>query len=71
MTHRGHEGVEDADGEGCSAGEGLREVQLGVGIVVVILVQELNVAVVHQLCGANKQVWQVRLMYLLRHQNLE
>ena len=56
VTHRGHEGVEDADGEGRTAGEGLREVQLGVGIVVVILVQELNVAVVHQLCGANKQV---------------
>ena len=48
-SHRGHERIEDADGEGCAAGEGLREVQFRVGIVVVVLVQELNVAVVYKL----------------------
>ena len=45
----GHQGVEDADGEGSATGEGLGEVELGVRVVVVVLVQELHVAVVHQL----------------------
>ena len=45
-SHRAHEGVQHADGEGRAAGEGLGEVQLRVGVVVVILVQELDVGVV-------------------------
>ena len=45
----GHQGVEDADGEGSATGEGLGEVEFGVRVVVVVLVQELHVAVVHQL----------------------
>ena len=48
--HRGHQGVEHADGEGGAAGEGLREIELGVGVVVVVLIEELDVGVVHQLC---------------------
>ena len=47
---RGHQGVEDADGEGGAACEGLGEVQLRVGIVVIIVrVYELHVAVVDEL----------------------
>lgn len=46
-THRAHQGVEHTDSEGRAAGEGLCEVQLRVGVVVIILVQELNVRVVH------------------------
>ena len=44
--YRGHEGVEDADSEGCAASEGLSEVQLSVGVIVIILVQELDIAVI-------------------------
>ena len=48
--HRGHQGVEHADGEGGAAGEGLGEVELRVGVVVVIVrVDELHVAVVDEL----------------------
>ncbi len=49
ISHRGHEGVEDTDREGRPAGERLREVELGVGVVVVVLVQELHVGVVDEL----------------------
>lgn len=45
-THRAHEGVQHADGEGRAAGEGLGEVQLRVRVIVVVLVQELDVGVV-------------------------
>jgi len=45
-TYGAHERVEDADGERGSAREWLRHVQLGVGIVVVVLVQKLHVRVV-------------------------
>ena len=50
MTHCGHQGVEDADSEGCAASEGLGEVQLSVRIIVIILVQELDVAVIAEHC---------------------
>lgn len=42
-THGTHEGVQHTDSEGGAAGEGLGEVQLRVGVVIIILVQELNV----------------------------
>ena len=48
-TYRGHEGVEDADSEGGPACEGLGEIELRVGIIVIVLVKELDVAVVDQL----------------------
>ena len=48
-THCGHQGVEDADSEGCAASEGLSEVQLSVRVIVIILVQELDIAVIDQL----------------------
>ena len=48
-AHCGHQGVEDADSEGCAASEGLGEVQLGVRIIVIILVQKLDIAVIDQL----------------------
>ena len=49
-AHCGHQGVEDADGEGCAASEGLSEVQLSVRVIVIILVQELDVAVIAEHC---------------------
>lgn len=42
-THSAHQGVENTDSEGGAAGEGLSEVQLGVWVIIIILVQELNV----------------------------
>ena len=57
LTHCGHQRVEDADSEGCAACEGLSEVQLSVRVIVIILVQELDIAVIaehrdHGHCGA-------------------
>ena len=49
ICYRGHQGVEDADSEGCAASEGLSEVQLSVRVIVIILVQELDIAVIDQL----------------------
>ena len=46
-VRRGHEGVKDADGKGSATGKRLGEVELRVRVVVVVLVQELHVAVVH------------------------
>ena len=45
-SHRGHQGVEDTDSEGCAASEWLGEVELSVRVIVIILVQELDVAVI-------------------------
>ena len=53
---RRHDCIQDADGKGSATGERLGEVELGVRVVVVVLVQELHVAVVHQLCDH----WHVR-----------
>ena len=48
MYYRGHERVEDADGEDGAAGEGLGQVQLSVRVVVVIVrVKELDTELVH------------------------
>ena len=47
--YRGHERVKNADSEGSATGKWLGEVELRVRVVVVVLVQELHVAVVHQL----------------------
>ena len=49
LTYRGHQGVEDADSEGCATGEGLGEIQLSVRVIVIILIQELDIAVIDQL----------------------
>ena len=46
MSHRAEEGVEDAGGEGPSAGEGLRHVERHVGVVLVVLVEKLHVVLV-------------------------
>ena len=46
-THCTHEGVEYTDSEGGSTGKRLCQVQLCVRVVVIILVQELNIGVVH------------------------
>jgi len=46
-TYGAHQRVENADSEGGPAGEGLGQVQLGVRVVVIVLVQELDVGVVH------------------------
>ena len=45
-AHCGHQGIEDADSKGCATSEGLSEVQLSVGVIVIILVQELDIAVI-------------------------
>lgn len=50
-THSGHERVKHADSKGSPARERLRQIQLGVRVVVVILIQELHVAVIHELCN--------------------
>ena len=55
-SHRWHEGVQDTDREGRAAGERLCQVQLRVRIVVVVLIKELNVAVVDKLCEKNSHV---------------
>ena len=44
--HRGHQGVENADSEGCATSEGLGEIQLSVRVIVIILIQELDIAVI-------------------------
>ena len=49
IYYRGHQGIEDADSEGCAASEGLSEVQLSVRVIVIILVQELDIGVIDQL----------------------
>ena len=48
-AYRGHQGVQNTHSEGRPTGEGLSEIELSVRIIVVVLVQELHVAVVHQL----------------------
>lgn len=48
--YRRHEGVQDRHSKGCTAGEWLRQVELGVWVIVVILVEELYVAVIDELC---------------------
>lgn len=50
--YRTHQGVQYTDSKGSAAGEGLSEVQLCVWIIVIILVQELNVWVIHWRGGA-------------------
>ena len=49
VTYCGHQGIEDADSEGCAAGEGLGEIELSVRVIVIILIQELDIAVIDQL----------------------
>ena len=47
-AYRGHEGVQHAHSEGSPAGKWLGEIELSVGIIVIVLVKELDVAVVDQ-----------------------
>ena len=47
--HRGHQGVQHAHSEGGTARERLSEIKLSVRIIIIVLVQELNIAVIHQL----------------------
>lgn len=47
LTHRAHQGVQHADGERCTAGERLGQIQLRIWVIVIVLVQKLNVGVVH------------------------
>ena len=58
-TNRGHERVEYAHGEGRTAGERLGQVQLGVRVIVVILVQELA----ERSRADNGQIWGTRVRY--------
>lgn len=46
-THRTHERVQDTDCKCCPACKWLREVQFCVGIVIIVLVQKLNISIVH------------------------
>ena len=49
-SHRCHQGVEDTDSEGCSASEGLSEIELRVRVIIIVVrVNELDIAVVDQL----------------------
>ena len=48
--YRSHEGVQDTDSKGCATGKGLGEVQLCVGVVIVVIrVNELDVGVIDEL----------------------
>ena len=49
LTHCGHQGVEDADSEGCATSEWLGEIELSVRVIIIILIQELDIAVIDQL----------------------
>ena len=49
VTHCGHQGVEDADSEGCATSEWLGEIELSVRVIIIILIQELDIAVIDQL----------------------
>ena len=55
-NYRRHERVEYADGERSAACERLREVELRVGIVVVVLVQKLNVAIVDKFYRSSTEI---------------
>lgn len=46
-THRAHERVQDTDGERRPTSKWLREVQFRVRVIVVVLVQKLNISIVH------------------------
>lgn len=48
FIYRRHERVQDTDRKRGTTRERLSEVQLGVGVVVIVLVEELHVAVVDQ-----------------------
>ena len=65
-THCGHQGVEDADSEGGAASEGLGEIELSVRVIVIILVQELDIAVIDQL-GDHRDVGAVHGALPLQH----
>lgn len=47
MSYSTHQGIQHTDCESRPTGEGLSEVQLCVRVIVIILVQELNIGVVH------------------------
>ena len=49
LTHCGHQGVEDADSEGCATSKWLGEIELSVRVIIIILIQELDIAVIDQL----------------------
>ena len=46
LTHGGHQGVENADSEGCATSEGLGEIELSVRVIIIILIQKLDIAVI-------------------------
>lgn len=46
-THRTHERVQDADGKCCPTCKGLCEVQLRIRVIVIVLVQKLNISIIH------------------------
>lgn len=46
-TYRTHERVQDTDGKCCPTCEWLREVQFCVGVIIIVLVQKLNISIVH------------------------
>lgn len=48
VSYRGHEWVEYADSEGSATGKRLCQIKLRIRIVVVVLIEELHVAVVHE-----------------------
>ena len=48
VTHCGHQGVKDADSEGCATSEWLGEIELSVRVIIIILIQELDIAVIHK-----------------------
>lgn len=47
VSYRTHQGIQHTDCEGRPTGEGLSEVQLCVRVIIIILVQELNIGVIH------------------------
>ena len=47
-SYSGHERVKDTDSKSRSTSKRLSEIQFSVRIIVIVLVQELNIAVVHK-----------------------
>ena len=54
--YRRHQRVQHANSEGSAAGKRLCEVELRIRIVVVVLVEKLNVAVVDKFCKTKQKI---------------
>lgn len=66
-AHRTHQGVKYTDSKGSAAGKGLSEVQLRVWVIIVVLVQELNIRVIHWETGRRAKLQKVKVRATAGH----